>query len=214
MTVRGSLRSALGDFYGNSWRLVPANAFLTFVLLAVLVAASYVQLALVGLVLVFPVALALMHVAVVLARDRVLESGCFADGLRAHWRRGLQLGAANLLVLGGGAFGIAFYARGSTATLPFAFALGYLLVSFCVLQLLLWPLAVDEPHAPLHAIARRATAELFRRPATTFGLAVALLLVNAAGLAAAVLPFLTLTIAYSFLAAAHFALPRRPLPEG
>lgn len=38
------------------------------------------------------------------------------------------------------------------------------------------------------------------------------LLVNLAGVAAAVMPFLTLTVAYSFLAVAHFALPR-PIPE-
>jgi hypothetical protein len=31
------------------------------------------------------------------------------------------------------------------------------------------------------------------------------------GIAAAVMPFLTLTVAYSFVAAAHFALPRGPL---
>jgi hypothetical protein len=36
----------------------------------------------------------------------------------------------------------------------------------------------------------------------------ALLLVNAAGIAAAVMPFLTLTVAYTFLATAHFVLPR------
>ena len=40
------------------------------------------------------------------------------------------------------------------------------------------------------------------------------MLVNLAGVAAALIPFLTLTIAYSFLAAAHFALPREPVPEG
>jgi hypothetical protein len=33
------------------------------------------------------------------------------------------------------------------------------------------------------------------------------------GLVAAVMPFLTLTIAYSFLASAHFALPRSVLRE-
>jgi hypothetical protein len=53
-----------------------------------------------------------------------------------------------------------------------------------------------------------------RRPRAAFGLAFALTLVNLAGLAAALMPFLTLTIAYSFLAAAHFALPPRPLLEG
>jgi hypothetical protein len=37
--------------------------------------------------------------------------------------------------------------------------------------------------------------------------------VNALG-AVAILPLLTLTVAYSFLAAAHFALPRTPPEEG
>jgi hypothetical protein len=46
-----------------------------------------------------------------------------------------------------------------------------------------------------------------RRPGAALGLGLGLLLVNAAGLAAAVMPFLTLTLAYSFVAAAHFALP-------
>jgi hypothetical protein len=45
------------------------------------------------------------------------------------------------------------------------------------------------------------------------GLGVALFLVNVAGLIAALIPFLTLTVAYSFLAAAHFALPRNPMRE-
>jgi len=47
-----------------------------------------------------------------------------------------------------------------------------------------------------------------------FVLSDALLAVNLVGLAAAVVPFLTLTIAYSFLAAAHFALPPNSTLEG
>jgi hypothetical protein len=39
------------------------------------------------------------------------------------------------------------------------------------------------------------------------------LLVNVVGVAAAVLPFLTLTISYSFLVSAHFALPKNPARE-
>jgi hypothetical protein len=34
-----------------------------------------------------------------------------------------------------------------------------------------------------------------------------LLLVNLAGVAAAVMPFLTITVAYSFVAVAHFVVP-------
>jgi hypothetical protein len=51
-----------------------------------------------------------------------------------------------------------------------------------------------------------------RRPGSAFRLGLALLFLNVVGVAAAVMPFLTLTIAYSFVAAAHFALPA-PIPE-
>jgi hypothetical protein len=45
-------------------------------------------------------------------------------------------------------------------------------------------------------------------------LGLALLLVNVAGLVLGVLPFLTLTPAYTALAAARFALPPNPIEEG
>jgi hypothetical protein len=45
----------------------------------------------------------------------------------------------------------------------------------------------------------------------SLALAFLLLLVNLLGAAAAVLPLLTLTVAYSFLAAARFTLPHDPL---
>ena len=52
---------------------------------------------------------------------------------------------------------------------------------------------------------------VLRAPLAATLLAVALLLVNAVGAAAALLPLLTLTLAFSALAAAHFTLPRDPL---
>jgi hypothetical protein len=214
MSVRESLRAALRDFYENSWRLVPLNAVLSLGLVGVLYAASFVQAALFLLLLLFPLALAVMHCAVELAREGVFAGGCLRAGLRRHWRRGLQLGVLNVVIVGGGAFGIAFYARGSSTTWPLAFVLAYVVVAFLVYQLVLWPLAIEKPRVPLRALLRDAAAALMRRPRAAFGLAFALTLVNLAGLAAALMPFLTLTIAYSFLAAAHFALPPRPLLEG
>ena len=44
-------------------------------------------------------------------------------------------------------------------------------------------------------------------------LAAALAVVNLIGLVAALVPFLTLTVAYSFLAVARFALPPTPTQE-
>ena len=77
----------------------------------------------------------------------------------------------------------------------------------------LWPLAVFEVQRPLATVARDAARAFLRRPIGFLGLAVALAIVNAVGVAAAILPFLTLTIAYSFLVSAHFALPKNPARE-
>ena len=71
----------------------------------------------------------------------------------------------------------------------------------------LWPLAVAERERPLRGLLADAATALVRRPAASIGLALALLLINALGVAAAVLPLLTVTVAYSFVAAARFALP-------
>ena len=56
-------------------------------------------------------------------------------------------------------------------------------------------------------MAREAGRALLRRPVQALVLCAALALVNLIGVAAALIPFLTVTIAYSFLAAARFALP-------
>jgi hypothetical protein len=83
---------------------------------------------------------------------------------------------------------------------------------FVLYQVLVWTLAIAEPAEPLRTAARRA-AELFAaRPGQTLLLGLGLLLVNLVGIAAALMPFLTLTVAYSCLAVARFALPR-PVPE-
>jgi hypothetical protein len=56
-------------------------------------------------------------------------------------------------------------------------------------------------------VAVDAGRTVVARPVQAVVLGLALALVNLAGIAAAIMPFLTLTIAYTFLAAAHFALP-------
>jgi len=83
----------------------------------------------------------------------------------------------------------------------------YLLLAFVAFQLVLWPLAVFEMGVPVRRVVGDAAQALLARPLQALALTLALALVNAAGLAAAVLPFLTLTIAYSALAVARFALP-------
>jgi hypothetical protein len=82
----------------------------------------------------------------------------------------------------------------------------YLLAAFCVWQLLAWPLAIANPDSSLRDVLADAARALVYRPLSALGIGAALLVVNVAG-TFAVIPVLTLTLAYSFLAAAHFVLP-------
>ncbi len=198
------LRLALRDFYGNSWRLVPLNALLGIVLVGVAVLAISVHALLVLAVLAGPLAAALAHCAVTLVREGNLRMTDAVDGLRLHWRRGLQLGAAGTAFVLVAVVALHVYA----GDWVLAFLALYLAVLLVTYQAILWTLAIAEPERPLRACARDAFAVATRRPGATAALSLALLLVNAAGIAAAVMPFLTLTVAYSFVAVAHFTLDK------
>jgi hypothetical protein len=207
MRAGAALRAALRDVYENSWRLVPVNAALGAVLVAVGAAAFAVRAALVLAVLAGPVAAALLHSAVTLVRTGNVELRDAVEGLRLHWRRGLLFGAAGAALLGLGLLAVRFYAHVAHGW-PLAFLTLYLLVLLGVYLLVAWTLAIAEPERPLRSVCRDAAELGARRPGATLLLGLALLLVNAAGIAAAAMPFLTLTVAYSFLAAARFVLPR------
>jgi len=212
MTVGAALRAALRDLYHHSWQLLFLNGALSVVLLGLVVAGLWAPLAFaVAIAAAGPLALALMHCAVTLAQTEDLRVGDALVGVRRHWRRGLALGALATGVVAAGIFALLFYGRSGRWGLPLAAAIVYLLVLFLVFQLLLWPLAVFDASSPLRVVARRAAVALVERPLEATLLAIVLVVVNLAGVAAALLPFLTLTVAYSFLAAAHFSLPRNPL---
>lgn len=209
--VRDALSTAARDFWDQSWRLALLNTVLSLsiVLVAVAIAHSLLALALVPLLGV-PVA-ALAHCTVRLAREGDLRLADAAEGVRRHWRRGVVLGLIVTVVVTAGAFAIADYGSRPAAAWPLAFVAGYLLAAFVLLQLHLWPLAAASPDDGLGALFTRAGTALIRRPGATLRLGLVLVLVNLLGIAAAVMPFLTLTIAYSFLAAAHFAVaPEHP----
>ena len=210
MRLRTALGVAAADLYHQSWRLVVLNALFGAVVLSVVLASISMPAGLALLVLVGPAAVTVMHCAVTLAQTEDLRLAEAVRGLRQHWRRGLLLGALVALAALLGASAVPFYARAGTWAWPLAVLSAYLLVLFLVFQLALWPLAVYEAARPFRVVLRDAALVVGRRPFGFAGLAVAVLLVNAIGLAAAILPFLTLTIAYSFLVAAHFALPKNP----
>jgi hypothetical protein len=202
-----ALRLALRDLFQNSWRLVPVNAAFGAVLVAVSVVSIAVHAAIVLAVLAGPLAAALVHCSVTVVRTGNLALGDAWEGLRLHWRRGLQLGAAGTALVVLAALAVRFYTRASFGW-PLAFLTFYAVVLLGIYAAVLATFAIAEPERPLRLAAREAAALGARRPGATLLLGLALLLVNLVGVAAAVMPFLTLTVAYSFVAVAHFALPK------
>ena len=213
MTLRRALAVAAADTYHQAWRLLILNVLLGLSVLAVVFATVALRPAILLAILIGPLVAAVMHCAVMLAQTEDLRLAEAVTGLRRHWRRGLALGGILLVVGVVGAIVIPFYARAGTWAWPFAALSLYLLLLVAVFQLALWPLVVFEPSRSLREVARDAALLLARRPLGFLGLALALLLVNAVGVAAAILPFLTLTVAYSFLVSAHFTLPKNPARE-
>ena len=206
MTARQALGRAVGDFYRNSWRLVPVNAALGAVLVFSAVAAIAVHALLVLAALAGPIAAALAHCSVTLVRTGNLVLADALEGLRLHWSRGLALGAAGVALGVLAALAVHFYTQSSFGW-PFAFLTLYLVVLLGIYAVVLTTVSVADPGLSLRHAARAAAALGAQRPGTTLLLGLVLLLVNLAGVAAAVMPFLTITIAYSFVAVAHFVLP-------
>ena len=207
----GESRRWRRDFYEQSWRLVLAQlrALGRACSSSLVRRARDAPPALVLLVVAGPLAAALMHCAVTSRRPRSSRSPTRSTALRLHWRRGLVLGA------------VAARGRGSSACSRSRFyaGLGALAgrsrrsrsTSWRSSRLPARPLAARgaERDRPLRDVARDAASRSLRRPRRDARRsALALSLVNVAGLARGVLPFLTLTVAYTFLAAAHFVLPR------
>jgi hypothetical protein len=207
------LRRAARDFYEESWRLVALNTALSAYVLAVLAIASFAPLALVLVVGAGPIAAALFRVSVVVVESGSLTFVETAEAFRRCWRRGLVLaGLVGLWVIAT-VIAVRFYGDSGTLAWPLAVLVLYLGAIVVLYQLVLWPLAVQDCARPLRDVAVDAAAVLVRRPGATVALGVALLVVNALGVLAAVLPFLTMTFAYSALAAARFVIAPRPLEE-
>jgi hypothetical protein len=215
MGAGGALRAAFIDFYHQSWRLAAFNTALSAIVLAIVYLTLFVHPTfLLLVVLIGPLAASLMHCAVWLAQNDELHFGDALDGLKLHWRRGLVLASVTLLVFWLAGIALRFYGTGQWI---FAVFVVDVLVLVAVLQLLVWPRAVYERERPLQKVFGDALSDFLSRPLSTLAFAAGLAAVNVFGIAAAVMPFLTLTIAFSFVAAAHFALPRsqlrEPLPE-
>ena len=154
MTVGASLRTAVRDFYRQSWRLLVLNSALSVFVLAVVGSGLWFPPVLVLLVLVGPLAAALMHCAVKVAQTDELSLHDAATGVRLHWGRGLVLGLVVLAAAAAAVFAVPFYADLGGVGWVLALVALYLAAVSGAFQLLLWPLAVSELDRPLTAVAR------------------------------------------------------------
>jgi hypothetical protein len=207
------LRLAVRDFYEESWRLVALNAALSVYVLSVLAVATLVPAALVLLLGAGAIGAALVSAAVTIVETGSLTFMEMAGTLRRCWLRGLVLSGSAAAGVAATVFAFRFYGDAGTFTWPLAVLVLYFGAIFLLYQLLLWPLAVRDCENSLRGAASEAGLVLIRRPAAVTGLGLALLAVNVAGVLLAVLPLLTMTIAYSALAAARFVLPPPSLEE-
>jgi hypothetical protein len=213
MSIGNALRSALGDTYRYSWRLLVVNSAVSGVVCAVvLVVSAFPLVLLVAPVFAGPVAAALVYCVVMLVRDGSFELTDALYGLRRFWRQGLALGAMFGAALLLGALAVTFYSSVEHRAVPLAVLSVYVVAIVCLILLVAWPLAISEPERGLGDALRRAWSLALHAPLRLFMLGSVLLIVNVAG-ALTVLPLLTLTIAYSFLATARVVLPVPNLEE-
>jgi hypothetical protein len=213
LSVGSALRSALGDTYRYSWRLLVVNSAVSAVACAVvLVVSAFPLVLLVAPLFAGPVAASLVYCVVLLIRDGSFELADAVQGLRRFWRHGFALGAMFGAALLLGALAVIFYSSAEHRALPLAVLSVYVVAIVCLIVLVAWPLAIGEPERGLGAALRGAWLLVLHAPLRLFMLGFVLLVVNVAG-AVTVLPFLTLTIAYSFLATARVVLPVPTLEE-
>jgi hypothetical protein len=201
-------RRALSDLYGSSWRLIVVNSAVSAVLVAVVLIVSTVPLSvLIAPIIAGPVVAGLVHCTVKLIREGEFVLGDAAEGVRRHWRRGLQFGVLCGAAIMLGTLAVAFYASERHRVLPLAVLAVYLVGLFLLVLLLAMPVAIGRPETGVTEAMVGAFMLFLRAPLRCLLLGVALLVVNLLG-ALTVLPLLTLTLAYSFLVAGRAVLPR------
>jgi len=213
MTVTAALRSALADTYRWSWRLLLLNTAITAAVSVVVILVSAFPLVLfVAPLVAGPIAAALVHCIVTLIREDEFQLADAVDGLRRFWRQGLALGGLSGLVLLFGVLAVSFYASAAHRVLPLAALSAYVVAIVSLILLVAWLLAIAQPEDGVKRALGQAWLLVLRAPRRLITFGAALLVVNVLG-AVTVLPLLTLTIAYSFLATARLVLPAPTLEE-
>ena len=88
-----------------------------------------------------------MHCAVTLVRTGDFTLADAVDGLRLHWRRGLELSGVGAALIALGALGAPFLQR--AALWPLAFLTFYVLVLLSIFGFVVWTVAIAAPDRSL-----------------------------------------------------------------
>jgi hypothetical protein len=209
MSLGGALRTALRDFYFNSWRLAPANLLWGAVLVAALIASPTSLLGLALLVALAVPTAGIYRVAALIARGEPAGFSDFLDGMR-------RLGAAGaLLGLGAAALAYVFTTNvfvGLGADNP----LGWLttglalwgLVGLAMLLTTVWPVLADPQRDGVGVRSRLTLAGLvvIGRPGRVLALTVVALIAIAVSTVLFAL-LAMVTIAYLALVSCRYVLP-------
>ena len=105
-----------------------------------------------------------------------------------------------------GALAVTFYGSERHRVLPLAVLAVYVVAIAFLVLLVAWLFAIADAERGVDDALRRASSLILQSPARMLLFGAALFLVNLVG-AVTVIPILTLTIAYSFLATARLVLP-------
>lgn len=209
-TLRGALRTAISDFYFNSWRLVPANLVwgLSLGLLYLVALVFWPAALLLAPLLAFPT-LGIFRIATLIVRG---ESVSFWDGIRACRHYFVPTLAAGVLIEVAGLVFIVNLVSGITGGdligLAFATMAGWGLIVGWLMLLCYWPLLTDPRREGygLRGAFRSAGYLVVAHPVRLGALGLLLglfFLVSAVAFAALV----SVSIAYGALVACRYVLP-------
>jgi len=217
-TVRGSVRTALTDFYFNSIRLVAANVVWGIGLIAVLVlfaSAPLIFAVVAAIALALPTA-GIFRIAAIIARDQPADLSDAFNAMRSHLLPALAVGA---LVIGcltvlGFNFVVGLMS-GDPLWLLIGTLAGWGLLLLFVGTSAFWPLLMDpvRKEDPLKQKAQLAFAVIFSSPGRYLGLT----LINGAILIVSTIAFaalITISIAFVALTLCRYVLPTADRLEG
>jgi hypothetical protein len=216
-TIGRATRTALSDFYFNSWRLVPANLIWgAGALLVIGLVFAYLPLAPVAFILLALPTAGIFRMAALIARGQPVA---FSDSLAA-WRSFFWPALAMGIVVGGGTTVLTINAvvgLGSLDPLGWGFATLALwgLLALWAVALALWPLLVDplRDGQPLGERLRVAATLILAAPLRYALLMLGLwFLVLASTIMFAAL--VTVTISFAALVMSNYALPLADRIEG